>query len=133
MFFRRRVLDAIGPWDRRYIGYWVDTDWCRGMHQSGLGVYCVPAAKVTHHESNARGKRKSAHRTWIFHRGAYQYYTRWHCRGFWDPRSLLAGALLTTRAIALIALNGIRREYPATQEPIFESKPARPELRGIEP
>jgi GT2 family glycosyltransferase len=138
MFFPRAVLAAVGPWDQRYIGYWVDTDWCRSMQQRGLGVYCVPAGRVIHHESNARGKRKSAHRTWIFHRGAYQYYTRWHCRGFWDPRSLVAGALLTTRAALLIALNGMRRERAAVRhaeapKPAIESEAAGAELRSVEP
>jgi N-acetylglucosaminyl-diphospho-decaprenol L-rhamnosyltransferase len=138
MFLRREVLDAVGLWDQRYIGYWVDTDWCQSIRQSGRGIYCVPAARLIHHESNARGKRKSAHRTWIFHRGAYQYFTRWHCRGYWDPRSLLAGTLLTTRAALLIALNAMRREpaiaqKPTASEPAFAPEAARPELRGVEP
>jgi hypothetical protein len=105
MFFRRALLEAVGPWDQRYVGYWVDTDWCRRLQQQNLPIYCEPRAHITHHEGNARGKRKTPHRIWIFHRGAYQYYTKWHCRGAWDPRSIIAGIMLSGRAALQIALN----------------------------
>ena len=83
MFFRRGVLDLVGPWDKRYLGYWVDTDWCRSLHKKGLPIYCVPEARITHHEGNAKHRRKTARRIWMFHRGAHQYYMKWHCRGRW--------------------------------------------------
>jgi N-acetylglucosaminyl-diphospho-decaprenol L-rhamnosyltransferase len=132
MMLRHSVLDQIGPWDGRYIGYWVDTDWCRSAKQRSLGVYCVPAAHVTHHESNARGKRKSAHRIWIFHRGAYQYFTKWHCWGVWDPRSILAGTMLTARAACQIGTNQVLHSKRSVEEPVVEIKPVRPELQGSE-
>jgi Kef-type K+ transport system membrane component KefB/GT2 family glycosyltransferase len=105
MFFRRALLEEVGPWDESYFGYWVDTDWCHRLHSMGRRVVCVPAAKILHHESNARGKRKSARRIWIFHYGAWRLYTRWNTRGPWDPRSLAAGAALIVSAGVKIGLN----------------------------
>jgi N-acetylglucosaminyl-diphospho-decaprenol L-rhamnosyltransferase len=108
MLFRRDVLASVGVWDERYFGYWVDTDWCRSIRQKQLRIYCVPEARATHHESNARHKRKTARRIWIFHFGAYQYYTKWHSRGYWDPRSVFAGLLLVSRALMLMLANRLR-------------------------
>jgi hypothetical protein len=108
MLFRRSVLDAVGPWDERYFGYWVDTDWCRCLRQRNLRIFCVPEASIVHHENNSRHKRKTAHRIWIFNFGAYQYYTKWHSCGFWDPRSLFAGSMLAARALILIGVNRLR-------------------------
>jgi Kef-type K+ transport system membrane component KefB/GT2 family glycosyltransferase len=105
MFFRRALLEEVGAWDEGYFGYWVDTDWCHRLHRMGRRVVCVPAAKILHHESNARGKRKSARRIWIFHYGAWRLYTRWNTRGPWDPRSLAAGAALIASAGVKIGLN----------------------------
>jgi N-acetylglucosaminyl-diphospho-decaprenol L-rhamnosyltransferase len=130
MFFRRSLLDKVGAWDERYFGYWVDTDWCKSMASHGEKIYCVPEAKIVHHEGNARGKPKSASRIWIFHYGAYLYFTKWHCLGPWDPRSILAGLALMARAGLQIAVNGLKRgrldtrnELPIqTQSPKMGSK-----------
>ena len=110
MFFRRGLIRLAGEWDERYFGYWVDTDWCRNLQTRGQRIYCLPQAHLTHHESNARGKRKSASRIWYFHAGAYQYYKKWNCWGFWDPRALFAGTTLILRALLLIAANKLARE-----------------------
>jgi N-acetylglucosaminyl-diphospho-decaprenol L-rhamnosyltransferase len=128
MLFRHSLLDRIGPWDERYIGYWVDTDWCKSVGAENINIYCVPSAHLIHHEGNARHKRKTPHRIWIFHRGAYQYYTKWHTRGTWDPRSIFAGIMLAARALLQIATNGI-------STPSIEETPNRPaesanEIRG---
>lgn len=105
MLFRRRLLAEVGAWDERYFGYWVDTDWCHSLQAAGRRIFCVPDARIVHHESNARGKRKSPRRIWMFHYGAYQLYTRWHTFGAGDPRSVLAGVALLARAALLIARN----------------------------
>lgn len=112
MFFRRTALERVGPWDERYFGYWVDTDWCRQFHQLGLEIRCVPEARIMHHESNARGKAVSPRRTRMFHNGAYIYYTKWHTLGTWDPRSIAAGLALFARAEAKIALSAFRHFLP---------------------
>jgi len=107
MFFRRRLLSDVGAWDERYFGYWVDTDWCHSLRAAGHRIFCVPAAHLVHHENNARGKRKSPSRIWMFHYGAYQLYTRWRTLGYWDPRSIVAGMALLARALLMMAQNGL--------------------------
>ena len=116
MFFRRSLLSDVGAWDERYFGYWVDTDWCHSLRAAGRHIFCVPAAHLVHHENNARGKRKTPSRIWMFHYGAYQLYTRWRTLGYWDPRSIVAGLALLTRALLLMAQNSLpqrRREETA--------------------
>lgn len=117
MFFRRTLLGIVGPWDSRYFGYFVDTDWCRTMHSRGLNIYCLPAAQIIHHEGNARLQRKTPRRIWIFNFGAYQYYTKWHTFGFWDPRSLFAGTMLLGRTAIQIVANALPRSGGAQLEP----------------
>ena len=58
MAFRRSLLAEVGTWDERYRGYWVDTDWCCRLGAAGRRIACLPSARLVHHESNARGKRK---------------------------------------------------------------------------
>jgi N-acetylglucosaminyl-diphospho-decaprenol L-rhamnosyltransferase len=129
MLFRRSLLERVGPWDERYAGYWVDTDWCRSITAKGLNIYCLPSAHLIHHESNARHKRKTGHRIWMFHQGAYQYYTKWHSRGVWDPRSLFAGIMLSTRALLQIAVNAAR-SASVEESPPPEVEPAPTEFGG---
>jgi GT2 family glycosyltransferase len=105
MFFRRELLDIVGPWDTRYLGYFVDTDWCRTTLSAGLGIFCLPIAKIIHHEGNARLKRKTPARIFNFNTGAYQYYTKWNTYGYWDPRSIFAGMVLLGRALIQIVAN----------------------------
>jgi N-acetylglucosaminyl-diphospho-decaprenol L-rhamnosyltransferase len=109
MFFRRRLLAEVGLWDDSYFGYWVDTDWCHALHAAGRRIVCLPAARIVHHESNARGKRKSPRRIWMFHYGAYLFYTRRRTLGHADPRSILAGSALLVRAGVVIAQNLLPR------------------------
>lgn len=109
MFFRRRLLSAVGAWDERYFGYWVDTDWCHSLRAAGRRIVCLPAARLVHHENNARGKRKTPSRIWMFHYGAWQLYTRWRTLGYWDPRSIVAGLALLARALLVITQNALPR------------------------
>jgi GT2 family glycosyltransferase len=120
MLFRRNLLTIVGAWDETFFGYWVDTDWCRSIARKGEKIYCVPAAHLIHHENNARGKRKNSSRVWMFHYGAYLYFTKWHTFGRWDPRSILAGLLLLTRALLKMT--------PNVAAPAFEPSGARPRL-----
>jgi N-acetylglucosaminyl-diphospho-decaprenol L-rhamnosyltransferase len=118
MFFRRELLDIVGPWDKRYLGYFVDTDWCHTIHSAGLGIYCLPAAKIIHHEGNARLKQKTPARIVNFNSGAYQYYTKWNTYGSWDPRSIFAGTMLLGRAFIQILANALPSgdSTPQTQQ-----------------
>ena len=50
---------------------------------------------------------KSVRRIWIFHYGAYQLYTRWHTRGHWDPRAILAASALLASLALKVTLNAL--------------------------
>lgn len=114
MLFRRRLLADIGFLDEGFFVYWDDTDWCHRARAARKRIFCVPAAQIFHHETNARGKRKRPSRIWRFHFGAHRVYTRWHTLGYWDPRAILAGIALFGRALLLIAYHSVLRLRPET-------------------
>jgi GT2 family glycosyltransferase len=105
MFFRSEFLDEVGLWDEAYRCYWVDTDWCARLKKLNKIVYCVPKAHITHYENNRAGKKKSVWRIWHFHTGAFRLYRKHYTMGWVDPRTILAGALLMTRAGIILLIN----------------------------
>lgn len=114
MFFRADLLERYGFWDEHYFGYWVDSDWCRRLATGNERIVCVPAAHLRHDEMNSRRKRKSIKRIWVFHYGAWRFYTQWYTFGCGDPRSMVAGLALLMRTGIKIATNciPIRAEQP---------------------
>jgi len=105
MLFRRGLFDEVGPWDEGYPGYWVDSDWCFRVRDLGWKICCVPGAEVIHHEQNRRGTKKSLHRIWMFHYGAYRFYRNNMTRGVFDPRAVLAAVALGAHGFAQLAHN----------------------------
>lgn len=110
MLFRRGLFMSVGPWDLGYRGYWVDTDWCARVRRAGVGIVCVPASRIVHHEQNRPGRRVAPARIWMFHLGAWRFYRLHRCAGWADPRVWLAGALLALRGLVQLGLNVWRRE-----------------------
>ena len=117
MLFRRHLLSEVGFLDEGYYHYWDDTDWCWRLRAAGKRIFCVPAAEIFHHEGNARGKRKRPKRIWMFHYNAYRFYTRWQTLGYWDPRSVLAGSALLSRALLLMAYHSLPRRHSEVAAP----------------
>jgi GT2 family glycosyltransferase len=115
MMFRRELIMSAGPWDEGYFGYWVDTDWCMRVQEIGRTIYCVPEARIVHHENNRRDRKKSPERIWIFHQGAYRFYRKHRASGRMDPRAPAAFVLLALRAGAAICINWMRS--PGTERP----------------
>lgn len=105
MFFRRELIELAGLWDEAYRCYWVDTDWCARLKKLGQEVWCVPLATITHYENNRVGVRKQPWRIWHFHTGAFRVYRKYYAYGWLDPRSIIAGSLLMTRAGVQFVLN----------------------------
>jgi len=108
MIFRRSLPNRIGLWDEAFKGYWVDADWCRAAHRAGK-VWCVPAARVIHYEQNRSGRKKGSKRIILFHSGAYRFYRKLHNIGLLNPRSIVAASVLGLRALALLAIDLLRR------------------------
>lgn len=122
MFFRHQLTDQAGPWDETYRCYWVDTDWCARLKSIGKTIYCVPSARVTHHENNRSDKKKSPWRIWHFHTGALRLYRKYYTHGWIDPRTILAAALLLSRAGLMLALNALRPDDRNQAQPAGQGK-----------
>jgi len=105
MLFRRELFSTVGPWDEGYPGYWVDSDWCFRVGKAGSKIFCLPRARVIHHEQNRRGKRKSLRRIWMFHYGAYRFYTKNMTWGTFDPRAVIAAVALAAHGLVQFAQN----------------------------
>lgn len=113
MLLRKSLIDRLGEWDEGYFAYFVDTDWCYRLKKAGERVFCVPGARLVHHEQNRPTNKRSARRIWLFHEGALRFYRKNRTFGWLDPRTLVAAAALLTRAGVLIALNALRGSAPA--------------------
>ena len=102
MLVRRDAIARVGGLDEGFFMHWEDADWCHRMKDAGYSVFCVPEARVVHHEGGSR-------RGWpprqlrAFHDGAYRYYAKHHARQWWNPLRYVAAAGLWLRASALIA------------------------------
>jgi N-acetylglucosaminyl-diphospho-decaprenol L-rhamnosyltransferase len=105
MLFRRELVNQAGLWDEGYFAYWVDSDWCFRIQQRGWKVYCVPSAIIVHHEQNHRGRKKSPRRIWMFHYGAYRFYTKNMTWGVLDPRAVGAGIALGAHGVFQLIQN----------------------------
>ncbi len=120
MLFRRELFDTVGPWDEGYPGYWVDSDWCFRVGKAGWKIYCVPQARVIHHEQNRRGKRKSLRRIWMFHYGAYRFYRKNMTWGTFDPRAVVAAVALAVHGLVQLAQNVLLTSRQPTAAPKAE-------------
>lgn len=110
MLFRKEIVGRVGDWDEHFPGYWVDTDWCRRIGNSGGGIWCVPKAVVIHHEQNRRGRRKSPRRIILFHQGAFQFYRKHYTWGWSDPRTMGALFFLASRTGVLLFFNSFLKK-----------------------
>ena len=101
MLVRREAIERVGGLDEGFFMHWEDADWCHRMKDAGYSVYCVPEARIIHHEGGSR-------RGWppsqllAFHQGAYRYYAKHHAP-WWHPLRYVAAIGLAMRAATLIA------------------------------
>lgn len=119
----RRVVDQVGPLDERFFMHWEDADWCHRISDAGWAVYCVPRARVIHHEGQServyggvdrRGRVGRPPRlAWEFHRSAYHYFAKHYAPQPWNPLRVVAAAALAARAGVIIAANGVVNSLPA--------------------
>lgn len=117
MLLRKSLIDRFGEWDEGYPGYFVDTDWCYRLMRAGAKLFCVPAARVVHHEMNSCTRKRSPRRIMMFHQGALRFYRQNRTLGWLDPRTVLAAAAVSLRAGLLIALNSFKSDRPAKMFP----------------
>lgn len=111
----RSVVDEVGALDEGFFMHWEDADWCHRIADAGYQVYCVPRARVVHHEGQSErvfggaGPRRRPGRpprlVWVFHRSAYRYFVKHHAPQPWHPLRAVAGVALAARAVLIIAAN----------------------------
>ena len=104
MLVRTALLKELGGMDERFKFYWVDAELCGRIARRGFGVYCVPRAKIMHHEGKGGSTSTFAKRLKMnvaFNQGAYLAYVEYRQIGPYDPRRLAAKLILTARTILL--------------------------------
>jgi GT2 family glycosyltransferase len=114
---RRSAVDLIGQLDEGFFMHWEDADWCHRMSDAGFAVYCVPEARVVHHEGQSERKFGGAAQqrrvgrpprlVWVFHQSAYRYVTKHVARQPWHPMRPVAGVGLAARAALIIGANAV--------------------------
>ena len=78
MFIHRRAVERIGLFDENYFFSIEDVDYCRRLHDAGLGVIYFPMARVQHLIGGS--SRKAVYRAMAAHHlGMWRYY-RMHLR-----------------------------------------------------
>ena len=107
LMVRRSVIDLVGALDEGFFMYWEDADWCRRVGNAGFGVYCVPSARVVHHEGQS-SRGQSARLVWEFHRSVFHYYTKYYTGLAAVALRPAVGLALAGRAAAIIAADRAR-------------------------
>jgi GT2 family glycosyltransferase len=107
MLARRSALESIGGFDERFFLYWEDADLCRRLRAKGLHVRYVTGATAIHRVGqSSRTARTFAIRA--FHESAYLYYTTHVARARFNPKRVLARAILNTRCWLQVVASGLR-------------------------
>lgn len=105
----RETYLRLGGLDEGFFMHWEDADFCRRIHDEGLGVRFLTTAYARHAEGSSR-RGWPTEQIKHFHRGAYRYYAKHHlARGGRRLARPLAAAALGTRAAALAARSAARR------------------------
>lgn len=118
IFFRKSLLDLVGPFDEAYKGYWVDADWCMRIQKSGEKIFAEPRAVISHHEQLNRYSKQSNSRIILFHKGVFRFYRLHYTYGYFDPRSLIAATLLFIRALVCFVINTTKKQYTEHKDPL---------------
>ena len=111
MVVRTAATRELGGMDERFRFYWVDVELCCRLARNGFRIYCVPDARVMHHEGKGGSTDTFAKRVRMniaFNQGAYLAYVEYHQFGRADPRRLLVKLILTARMLLLTGLHFVR-------------------------
>ena len=116
MLVRRDAITRVGGLDEGFFMHWEDADWCHRMKDAGFLVYCVPDARIVHHEGGSR-RGWPPRQLLAFHQGAYRYYSKHHAP-WWHPFRYVAALGLAARAAALMAAYALApHRQPVAERP----------------
>ncbi len=59
LMVRAEVIDQVGLLDEGYFMYAEEMDWCWRIQRAGWPLYCVPTARITHHEGRSARQFRS--------------------------------------------------------------------------
>jgi hypothetical protein len=107
LMVRSEVIEEVGFLDEGFFMYWEDADFCFRIKRAGWRVFCVPEARVIHHEGKSRRKKSSNRLIVEFNKSAYRYYRKHHVRSPFQPMNLVALLGLSLRTVVLLALNAV--------------------------
>ncbi len=108
LMIRHDVVETIGGMDEGYFMYWEDADWCFRAQQAGFETWCVPAARVVHHEGGS-SEGTADRLVWAFHESVLRFYRRNYLGDRGGPRYAAAWLLLKLRAALLVGTGRLRR------------------------
>lgn len=108
MLVPRELFESLGGFDTDFFMHFEDAELCARVGAAGREVWCVPEARIVHHEGGSRGGWPVS-QVWYFHRGAYLFARKARYPDAADPRRWLTAALLGVRLIATILLNVVQR------------------------
>lgn len=111
MVVRTDLAQQLGGWDERFRFYWVDAEFCTRIVRKGFHVYCVPKAKIMHHEGKGGSTstfKKRLQMNRAFNDGAYLAYVEYHQLANWDPRRIVVKIILTFRMLLLVFIQFLR-------------------------
>ena len=102
LLVRKRAFDEVQGFDPGYFMYWEDADLCRRLRTRGGMIRYAPNVTVRHVVGQS-SRRAPALALRAFHASAYRYYARWNAPRWWDPRRLVARAVLSLRLAIKLA------------------------------
>lgn len=111
MMFRRDVFDRLGGWDAGFFLFSEDVDFCKRVHDAGLRVMYVPAARVYH--TIGISERPSTRAVFERHRSMWRYYRKHVRRG--PLTDVVTAPAIVIRLGLSVAANLVRqvRQRPA--------------------
>lgn len=77
LMVRTAAVAAVGLLDEGYFMYAEEMDWCRRLTAAGWPLYCVPTARIIHHEGRSTRQARPA-MTVALWRSRLRYYDRYY-------------------------------------------------------
>ncbi len=77
LMVRDRAIDAAGLLDEDYFMYAEEMDWCRRLQAAGWPLYCVPNARITHHEGRSTRQFRAVMLVALW-RSRLRYYDKYY-------------------------------------------------------
>ncbi len=106
LFFRRSLLQEVGPWDERFPMFFSDVDWCKRVIKKEYQILFEPTARALHHKGVSISRNRAA-MIWTSHRSFYHYFKK-HTRNIVLENEFF-GLILLLAGFARIAVYYVAR------------------------